>query len=88
MKTLDILKEITKITTSTGSGLSMSSLKDSMFVIKRYPIKVFIIDIVIFPRKKINPPIPFVMVNVAKFFKARTKAAMAELQNLSPVRAT
>jgi hypothetical protein len=87
MNTLDILKEIVKITTSTGNGLSMSSLKDSTFVIKMYPIKVFIIEIVILPRKKIKPPIPFVIVNVARFFKARTKAAIAEVQKLSPVRA-
>jgi hypothetical protein len=87
MNTLAILKEMTKITTSTGSGLSISSLNDSIFVIKMYPIKVFNIEIVILPRKKIKPPIPFVIVKVARFFRARIKACIAEAQKFSPVRA-
>lgn len=88
MNTLAMLNEITKITTRTGNGLSMSSLKESIFVIKMYPIKVFTIEIVILPRKKIKEPIPLVMVNVAIFFNIRTNAAIAEAQKFSPVRAT
>ena len=49
---------------------------------------VLVIEIVILPRKKINDPTPLVIVKVAAFFKARTKAAIADEQKLSPVKAT
>jgi len=49
---------------------------------------VLIIEIVILPKKKIKDPIPFVIKKVAAFFKASTKAAIAEVQKDSPVRAT
>jgi hypothetical protein len=87
MKTDAIDKEIKKITARTGRGLSMSSLNDSTWVIRRYPRPVLIIEIVIFPRKKIRDPIPFVMKKVAAFFKANTKAAIAAEQKDSPVSA-
>ena len=48
---------------------------------------MFRIEIVIFPKKKIRPPIPLVIKNVAAFLRASTKAAMADAQNDSPVRA-
>lgn len=49
---------------------------------------MLIIEIVILPKKKIKDPMPLVMKKVAAFFKANTKAAIAEVQNDSPVRAT
>lgn len=88
MNTLAIINDIKKIIAKIGIGLSMSSLKDSTWVIKRYPMAVLTIEIVIFPRKKIRDPIPFMMTKVLMFFNARTKAAIAEVQKLSPVKAT
>lgn len=87
MKTEDMEREIKKITAKTGIGLSISSLNDSIFVIRMYPSPVLMIEIVILPKKKIREPIPFVMKKVAAFFNANTKAAIADVQNDSPVKA-
>jgi len=49
---------------------------------------VFATHIVNFPKSLIIPPIPFVMMNVPAFFKARVNAAMADVQKFSEDKAT
>lgn len=52
-----------------------------------YPMNVLQMHIVIRPKKRINAPTPFVIANVAMFFKARVNAEIAAVQKLSLVNA-
>lgn len=51
------------------------------------PMNKFAVMIAPFPRRWIKLPIPFVRKKDFAFFKARTKAAMADEQKFSPVKA-
>lgn len=53
-----------------------------------YPIAVFEILIVDLPKNEIKVPTPFVMRKDPEFLRARMKAAIADVQKLSPVSAT
>lgn len=57
-------------------------------LITRYPIKVFEILIVALPKNEIKVPTPLVIKKDPEFLRARMKAAIADVQKLSPVRAT
>jgi hypothetical protein len=50
-------------------------------------MNVLTTQIVILPKNLMRPPTPLVIKNVAAFLRASVKAAIAELQKLSPERA-
>ena len=88
MKTVATRYDIKKTTKSGAIGESISSAISFVYVISKYPIKVFPVAIVIFPINPIMLPIPFVMTKELECFRASTNPAMADWQKFSPVRAT
>ena len=88
MNAAAIRYEIKKMIISGGIGLSSSELIDLIDVIRMYPIAELPTVIVNLPKSMIRDPIPLVMKKVLECLRAKTNAAIAELQKFSPVRAT
>ena len=77
-----------KMTRSAGYSLVVMASISSFFNIISLIMTVFITEIKHFPRTAMIPETPLVMKKLTAFFKARVKATMAEVQKLSPVKAT